>query len=103
MSLEPYQLYAMTAGLIFGMSLIGIFLRRHIFHKIIAVNMLGASVFLLLVSFGARDAGAFADPVPHAMVITGLVVAVSASAFALALARRIYRETGRSDFSDPHE
>ena len=100
MTLEPYQLYAMTAGLIFGMSLVGVFLRRHIFHKIIAINLLVSSVFLLLVSFGARDALEFSDPVPHAMVITGLVVTVSASAFALGLARRIYRETGRSDFSD---
>ena len=34
------------------------------------------------------------DPVPHAMVLTGIVVAVSATAFALVLARRIYSVTG---------
>ncbi len=97
---EPWQLYALTAGLLFSISLAGVFLCRHFFRKIIAVNLMGASVFLLLVSIGRRDHEAFADPVPHAMVITGLVVAVSASAFALALARRIHRETGRDNFSE---
>lgn len=100
MELEPYQLYASTAGLVFCMALTGVFLCRSFFQKIIAINMLGASIFLLLVSIGARDQDGTPDPVPHAMVITGLVVAVSASAFALALARRIHRITGRTSFSD---
>jgi len=100
MDIEPYHLYAFTAGMVFCMSLAGVFLCRHFFQKIIAINMLGASIFLLLVSIGARDEDGFPDPVPHAMVITGLVVAVSASAFALGLARRIHRMTGRTGFSD---
>lgn len=100
MAIESYELYAVTAALLFGMSLVGVFLCRHIFQKLIAVNVLGAAVFLLLVSLGKRDEGMlFADPVPHAMVITGLVVAVSVSAFGLALARRLYRETGEDGFS----
>ena len=99
MMIESYELYAVTSALLFAMSLVGVFLCRHVFQKLIAVNILGASVFLLLVSLGKRDEGAFADPVPHAMVITGLVVAVSVSAFGLALARRLYRETGEDGFS----
>ena len=96
--IESYQIYSLTAGLLFSLALGGVFLCRHFFKKIIAAKILGASVFLLLVSVAKRDAEAFADPVPHAMVITGIVVAVSAAAFALALARRIQRETGRSSF-----
>ena len=96
--IESSQIYLFTAGLLFSMALGGVFLCRHFFKKIIATKILGASVFLLLVSIAKRDAEAFADPVPHAMVITGIVVAVSAAAFALALARRIHRETGKSTF-----
>ncbi len=96
--IESYQIYTVTAGLLFSLALGGVFLCRHFFKKIIAAKILGASVFLLLVSVAKRDADAFADPVPHAMVITGIVVAVSAAAFALALARRIHRETGLSSF-----
>ena len=100
MSVEPYQVYAVTSGLLFSISLGGLFLCKHFFKKIIATKMLGASVFLLLVSLAKRDAIGFADPVPHAMVITGIVVAVCASAFALALARRVWITTGRATFEE---
>lgn len=103
MTIEPYQIYAVTAGLTFCVALAGVFLCRHFFKKIVAAKILGASVFLLLVSMAKRDFEEFADPVPHAMVITGIVVAVSASAFALALARRIRRETGESTFEGEGE
>lgn len=99
MPLEPWQIYSITAGLLFCMGLAGVFLCQRFFKKIVAVNIMGTSAFLMLVSIAKRNHAEFADPVPHAMVITGLVVAVSASAFALALARRIRRETGIDHFS----
>jgi len=40
------------------------------------------------------------DPVPHALVLTGIVVAVSISAFALALARQIHAESGRTSLTE---
>jgi multicomponent Na+:H+ antiporter subunit C len=45
---------------------------------------MGTGVFMVLVT-SALGQGQPADPVPHAMVLTGIVVAVSATAFALAL------------------
>jgi multicomponent Na+:H+ antiporter subunit C len=41
-------------------------------------------------------AGFSADPVPQAMVITGIVVAFSATALAVALLLRLFQETGRA-------
>lgn len=96
---ETHQIYMIAAGFVFAVGLGGIFLCRHFFRKIIATKMLGASVFLLLISVSQRDFPEAPDPVPHAMVITGIVVAVSASAFALALARRIRAETGQTTFA----
>jgi multicomponent Na+:H+ antiporter subunit C len=44
------------------------------------------------------------DPVPQALVITGIVVAFSATALAVALMLRLFEETGqstlRTDVSD---
>jgi multicomponent Na+:H+ antiporter subunit C len=40
-----------------------------------------------------------ADPVPQAMVITGIVVAFAASALAVALALRLFGDTGRATLS----
>jgi multicomponent Na+:H+ antiporter subunit C len=45
---------------------------------------MGTGVFMVLVATAVSD-GRVADPVPHAMVLTGIVVAVSATAFSLAL------------------
>lgn len=98
--MEAFAIYSMVAAVLFALGMAGVFLCRHFFKKIIAAKIVGAAVFLLLVSIASRDAELFADPVPHAMVITGIVVALSTSAFALALARRIRRETGKSGFDD---
>lgn len=101
MTPEPFQVYLATAVLVFIAGLGGLVLCRHFFKKILAVAMLSNAGFLALVATGYRDSGTAGDPVPHAMVITGIVVGVSACAFALALARRITRVTGRSDFALP--
>ena len=58
------------------------------------------STFLVLVALGGRTPGAVPDPVPHAMVITGIVVAVSATALALALVLRVCAKTGRVELPE---
>lgn len=97
--MESYIIYLTASAVLFATGLAGVFLAQHFFRRIIATKLMGAGVFLCLVSFAERDALDFADPVPHAMVITGIVVAVSSAAFALALARRIFQLTGQHDFT----
>jgi len=53
---------------------------------------MGAGVFMLLIAVAYRGPGLPPDPVPHALVLTGIVVAVSATALALALVRRLHAE-----------
>jgi multicomponent Na+:H+ antiporter subunit C len=55
-------------------------------------------VFLLfgVVARRGAAAGLLADPVPQAIVITGLVVAFAATALAVALLLRLFQETGRA-------
>lgn len=85
------QIYGIAAVLLFCLGLHGVFTRPETLRKIIALNLMGAGVFLFFVSVAWRNAADFADPVPHAMVLTGIVVAVSATAFALGLTRRLAR------------
>ncbi|MFN3556526.1 MAG: NADH-quinone oxidoreductase subunit K [Bacteroidales bacterium] len=98
--MESYQIYSLTSAVLFVIGIGGIFVARHFIKKIIATIIMGGGVFLCFVSFADRDALTFADPVPHALVITGIVVAVAAAAFALALARRIYQLTGEESFTN---
>jgi multicomponent Na+:H+ antiporter subunit C len=62
--------------------------RRHLLWKIIALNITASGVSILLLTLPARTDGAV-DPVPQAMVLTGIVVMVAATALALALAVRL--------------
>ncbi len=98
--MNPFPLYATTSVVIFCIALHGLIRRSHLVRKIIAINLMGGSVFLFLVAVAHRNRGEIADPVPHAMVLTGIVVAVSATAFALALARRLHQESGRVTFEE---
>lgn len=97
--METYQIYSITSGILFVIGMGGVFLSRHFIKKIIATIIMGSGVFLAFISFAERDALSFADPVPQALVITGIVVAVASAAFALALARRIYQLTGEESFT----
>lgn len=80
-------LYACTGVALFVIGLFGVVFCGHVLRRLIGINVMGSGVFLLLVA-GASRAPESPDPVPHAMVLTGIVVAVSATALALALARR---------------
>jgi multicomponent Na+:H+ antiporter subunit C len=82
-----WQLYALGGVALFATGLVGMFAVRHVIQRVLAGNILGSGVFLVLIAIGSRGPDA-TDPVPQALVLTGLVVAVSATALALCLARQ---------------
>ncbi len=92
----PVAIYALAAILLVGITLYGFFANRHLIRRIVCLNMLGAAVFLLLVALARRAPGPDPDPVPHAMVLTGIVVALSATGLALVVMRRLFDTTGRA-------
>ena len=68
----------------------------HLLRKILAFNVLGTGVFLLFGVVARRGTlpGLGADPIPQALVITGMVVAFSATALAIGLLLRLFQATG---------
>ena len=80
-------IYLALAAALFVIGLHGLFAARHLLRRLLALNVLTTAVFLLLVVI-ARLAEPL-DAVPHAMVLTGIVVTVSTTAVALALVVRI--------------
>lgn len=85
------------AGLV-GLGLYGLVVQPLPLRKLLAFNLLGEGVFLLFGAIARRGAaaGLGGDPVPQALVITGMVVAFAASALAVALMLRVFAETGRA-------
>lgn len=82
-------IFGITGGLLFALGLVGTLGKRSLLAKILAINICGAGLFLALVAIAYRGMNTPPDPVPHALVLTGIVVAVSATALGLALRRRL--------------
>ena len=91
-------LYGLCSAVLDGVGLFGLIMHPQPLRKILAFNLLGGGVFLLFGAVARRGAaaGLTGDPVPQALVITGLVVAFAATALAVALLLRLFQETGRA-------
>ena len=91
-------LFALSGGLLFALGVAGVLLIGHLLRRLLAFNLKGSGAFLVLVGLAQRND--VADPVPQAMVLTGIVVAVAATALALALVRRLHDLTGRLELPE---
>lgn len=96
--MSPDLAYALAGVGLAATGLFGFVALRHLLRRILAFNIMGSGCFLVLVSMAQAERGP--DAVPQALVLTGIVVAVSATALALVLLRRWYRVSGRTDLPD---
>jgi multicomponent Na+:H+ antiporter subunit C len=89
-------LFGLCAALLVGVGLYGMVANAHPLRKILAFNIVGSGVFLMLGAIARRGAaaGLGGDPVPQALLITGIVVAFSATALAVAVLLRLFDVTG---------
>ena len=89
-------LYSMAGVTLFCVGLYAVIVYAHLLRKILAINVMSTGTALLLIAATRRTPTMIPDPVPQALVITGIVVLVSATAFALALVCRINDKTGKA-------
>ena len=93
-------------NMLFGIGFTNLMLQQNLLRKVIGFNIMDSAVFLLLASLGYIDGGVapivgdrgfdplYINPIPSGLVLTGIVVSVSITAFSLALIQRIYRRYG---------
>lgn len=88
---QPGVLFGLCGALLVGIGLCAVVASPSLLRRIVGCNILGAGIFLVFGAVARRGAGAGfeADPVPQALVITGIVVAFAASALAVALLKRL--------------
>jgi multicomponent Na+:H+ antiporter subunit C len=88
-------LYGFCSAALVGLGLYGFIVHPEPLRKILAFNLIGGGAFLLLGVIARRGAamGFGGDPVPQALIITGLVVAFASTAVAVALLLCLLRET----------
>jgi len=95
--------FGLAACALIGLGLFGLIANAAPLRKILAFNITGSGVFLLAGAIARRGAGAgfAADPVPQALLITGIVVAFSATALAVALLLRLHAVAGAVTLAEP--
>lgn len=88
--------FGLGASAIAGLGLYGLITNAEPLRKLLAFNLLGSGVFVFFGVVARRGATAEfgGDPVPQALVITGIVVAFSATALAIALLLRLFQAAG---------
>ena len=90
-------IYSFCGCLLFGMGLFALIACAHPLRKILAVNVMSTGVFLIFIATAFRPGSPEGvDPVPQAMVLTGIVVSVSITALALILACRIQETSNQA-------
>ena len=106
--------YYETASIIlFGIGFMTLLIHNNLIKKIIGLNIMDTSIFLFFIAKGyisEREAPIIKDlykgvegyinPVPTALMLTGIVVAVSVTAFALALTIKIYEQYGTIELDE---
>ena len=95
-----------AALILFGIGFTNLLLNRNMMKKIIGFSMMVSAIYLFLAYYGYIDGrvapiivdqsaplevGAYVNPLPAGLVLTGIVVSVSVTAIMLALTVRLYR------------
>ena len=99
---------------LFCIGLYIIIAKNNLIKKLLGLNIMETGVFSFIVALGAVDGGdapimgtdahaPFASPIPQALVLTGIVVAVSTTALALSLIIRIHRQCGTIEADELRE
>jgi len=99
--MTPATLYALAGMAIFGIGVYSLFVRTHTLQRIVVLNVMGSAVFLILIGLTYHSADGSADPLSQALVLTGIVVTISVTAAALALACRIQEVPRKQEI--PHD
>lgn len=94
-----YNYWVVIALIMLGMYVV--MANPNLVKKIIGLNIFQTAVFILYISTGEIEGGTapilsdaftvYANPLPHVLILTAIVVGVATTALALALAVRIYR------------
>ena len=102
-----------VAMLLFGIGFANLLFQKNLIKKIIGFDIMDTAIYLFLaekgyisgrmppiVVNGVQDVGAYINPIPSGLVLTGIVVSVSVSALMLSLTIRLYKRYHTLDLAE---
>ena len=110
--LAKYNYWVSVALMLIGFY--GIFAKDNLIKKIIGLSIFQTAIFLYFISLGAVKGGTapivseeiirkgyvYANPLPHVLILTAIVVSVATAAVALSLIIRMHDEYGSIEESE---
>lgn len=93
-------IFGLCGAALIGLGLYGFVTHAHLLRRLLAFNVIGSGIFLLFGATAARLSGQATDPVPQALIITGIVVALAATALGVGLTLAYVRATGRTSLPE---
>lgn len=106
------QINYIGAAALFSIGLYMVLVHTNLIKKIIGINIMETSVFLVFVTIGfvrggrtpiVRDgvaAASYVNPLPSALILTGIVVAVSITVYALSMVVRLHEAYGSVELDE---
>ena len=105
--LQPMFVISMA---LIAIGLYGVMSKKNILKIILSIGLMDTGVNILIVAMGYMPGGTapiengnypiYMDPVPQALVLTAIVIGVSVTALALAVAMGYYRKTGTLELDE---
>ncbi len=105
--------FELAAAILFAIGFMTLFLHPNLIKKIIGMNLMDTATFLFLAAGGYiegrtapiivgwnTDPNLYINPIPAGLVLTGIVVSVSSTAFFLALTSRLYEKYHSLDLDE---
>ncbi len=101
-----------AAVALFVIGLYTVLTHSNLLKKVIGINIMETSIFLFFVSIGyvekgsspiktlGVEGGIYVNPLPSALILTGIVVAVSITAYSLSLIMKLYKTYGTMDIDE---
>ena len=97
--------FEVVAMLLFCIGLFTMLINKNLVKKVIGLNIVDTAVYLFLaeegyitgraapiIKNGVTDATAYVNPIPAGLILTGIVISVSVTAFSLALIVKLYKK-----------
>ena len=106
----------MGSMVLFFIGLFGLLTNRHILRIFISISIMEIAIFLFfigntfnkaltapIVEEGYTNIAVMNDPIPHALVLTAIVIGMAVFALGVSFAIEYYKLTGRTDINEMNE
>jgi len=101
---------------LFFVGLFGLLTRKHIIKVFISIAIMETSIFLLFIGLTFKidfiapiidrahtDVATMNDPIPHAMILTAIVIGMAVFALGVSFAIEYFKFTGKTDIDEMNE